>query len=71
MDQNRLRLNDLPQERAKQGEIAVKECANMISKTTKLCLNWEICVYFRKTKKECRYFRESVCREGRPGSERP
>jgi hypothetical protein len=56
MDKRSSKDND----RAREGERALKECANMINKSERLCLNWEICVYWRKTKKECRYFLESV-----------
>jgi hypothetical protein len=62
MGQDQIRINDLSEERAALGVIAVKECANMINKATKLCLNWEICVYWKKSKKECRYFNEAVIR---------
>jgi hypothetical protein len=55
-------LPDIPPEREAQGKIALAECANMINRNEKLCLDWSICVYFRKTKKECRYFNESVRR---------
>jgi hypothetical protein len=66
-------LPDIPPEREAQGKIALAECANMINRQLKLCLDWETCVYWNiyKRKKECRYFRESVCREGRPPAERP
>jgi hypothetical protein len=49
-------------QRADFAKIALSECANMINKTKRLCLDWSICVYWRKSKKECRYFQTAVRR---------
>ena len=56
--------HDFPSPRMGERLLVLNECANLVNKKEKLCLNGKLCLIFRKKPASCLYFYSAVKKPG-------